>query len=248
MKIVAISDTHTRHDFIQIPECDVLVHAGDFSFNGKFFEVRDFLAWLQKQPAKHKVVIAGNHEETFDGSKLGGKFNPHCRNMLAECGDETIHYLENSSVTIDGIKFYGTPWTPFFYDWAFNGLEGSDAPFRFGTYPNLSDVYGEIPEDTNVLVCHGPPYGMVDRAYRGDDRCGSMEMRKILESNKLMQLQLYLCGHIHEARGHEIGFGNVHVCNVSSLGRDYKTAKPAVVIDLDEDGFVDSIQGYEDDQ
>lgn len=246
MKIVAISDTHTKHGLIQIPECDVLVHAGDFSFRGKFMEVREFVWWLKEQPAKHKIVIAGNHEETFDNSKLGGKFNAACRDMLAKNLDEGIHYLENSSITIDGIKFYGTPWTPWFYDWGFNGLEGPDAPFRYGTYPNLEDVYGEIPEDTNILICHGPPYGYVDQAT--DERAGSVEMRKLLESMKLHQLRLYLCGHIHEARGHEVAFGNTHICNVSSLGRDYATAKPPVVIDVDEDGFVISVQGYEDDQ
>lgn len=242
MKIVAISDTHTQHKLLTIPECDVLVHAGDSTFTGDFFEVRDFVWWLKDQPARHKVVIAGNHEETFDSTHE--KYDAARRDMLAKVNDDSIIYLENSAVEIDGIKFYGTPWTPWFYSWGFNGIEGADAPFRIGANGNrmLEEVYGEIPNDTNVLICHGPPYGILDYAY--DGRQGSVTMRKVLESQRLLDLKLYLCGHIHESRGHEVGCGGVNFCNVSSLGRDYKTAFPPVVIELDEDGFVESVQGY----
>lgn len=244
MKIVAISDTHTKHKHLRhvggIPECDVLVHAGDFTWTGKFWEVRNFLDWFQKQPAKHKIIIAGNHEEPLD--KTHKKYNVTIAGLVKMYDD--IIYLENSAITIDGVKFYGTPWTPWFHDWGFNGIEGADAPFRRGGGRMLEDVYGDIPHDTNVLICHGPPYDIVDRAT-SDNRCGSVEMRKLLESDKLPTLNLYLCGHIHEARGYEIACGGVHICNVSSLGRDYKTVMPPVVIELDGNGFVDSVQGYE---
>lgn len=240
MKIVAISDTHTKHKKLTIPECDVLVHAGDFSWTGDFFEVRDFRWWLADQPAACKVVIAGNHEETLDSTH--SKFNPHIREILRGLDDSGIYYLENSDVVIDGIKFYGTPWTPWFHDWGFNGVEGADAPFRRGRM--LEEVYGDIPDDTNVLICHGPPYDILDRSD-DNDRCGSTEMRKILESDKLADLCLYLCGHIHESRGHETACGGVNICNVSSLKRDYETVNPPVIITLDADGFVESVQGYE---
>ncbi|MEE8113632.1 MAG: metallophosphatase domain-containing protein [Nitrososphaerales archaeon] len=241
MKIVAISDTHTKHKKITIPKCDVLVHAGDFSWKGTYWETFRFMKWLNEQPAKHKIVIAGNHELTLDASNRG-RFDANI--WAAMRGISDVHYLDNSSVTIDGIKFYGTPWTPFFYDWAFNGSEGADAPIRMEGNRDLVEVYGEIPEDTQVLICHGPPRGIVDMAY--DERAGSYEMRKLLESDKLALLRLYLCGHIHEGRGHEIACGNVNFCNVSSLGRDYSTAQTPVVIDLDEFGNVDSVQGYEE--
>lgn len=243
LKIVALSDTHTKHGLLTIPECDVLVHAGDFSFGGEFFEVRDFYYWLLNQPAKHKVLIAGNHEETFDSTHKS--YNTSCRNIIVKSNDDNIHYLENSSIEIDGIKFYGTPWTPWFHDWGFNGLEGADAPFRFGGGTLLEDVYGDIPNDIQVLICHGPPYGIHDLTLGSDNnRKGSIVMRKLLESNKFSRLKLYLCGHIHEARGHEECNG-VHYCNVSSLGRDYKTVQQPVVINLDENGSVISIQGFD---
>ena len=247
MKIVAISDTHTKHKKLVIPECDVLVCAGDFSWHGTYWETWRFLKWFGEQPAKHKIFISGNHEIGLDATKpesyRGGKhgYVPGAHALARKTPG--VIYLEDSEVVIDGIKFYGTPWTPFFYDWGFNG---SDGPTQLEGNRKLVDVYSKIPEDTNVLICHGPAYGILDKSLTGDTRCGSVEMRKILESDKLAQLRLYINGHIHEARGHEIACGNVNFCNVSTLGRDYETVSPPVIIDLDDNGFVDSVQGYEE--
>jgi Icc-related predicted phosphoesterase len=241
VKIVALSDTHTKHKKLAIPECDILIHCGDFSWTGKYYEVTNFLRWFQDQPAKHKILIAGNHEETFDSTHK--RFMPHIPKLLE---NYDINYLENSSVTIEGIKFYGTPWTPRFYDWGFNGLEGPDAVFQEaeGNNPHLRDIYSKIPDDTNVLICHGPTYNVLDMNDNGT-RCGSVEMSKLLDSGRLAQLHLYLCGHIHEARGHDIFYGGINFCNVSSLGRDYETVSPPVTIYLDESGSVNSVEGYE---
>jgi len=238
MKLVIISDTHTKHAQLTIPECDVLVHCGDFTWGGKFPETWEFVHWLEQQPATHKIVIAGNHELTFDHTARG--YDPKVRAILSQHTDESIHYLEDQSVTIDGIKFYGTPWTPWFFDWAFNGITDPDIPFRRGV--NLTDVYSQTPEDVQVLICHGPAYNLCDQSDRGDTRTGSVEMRK-LTSEKLIQLQLYLCGHIHEARGMEVADGGVTYINASSLGRDYETISPPVVVQLDDNGRVDSVEG-----
>lgn len=238
MKICVISDTHTKHQKLTIPECDVLIHAGDFTWTGKYWEVMNFLRWFHDQPARHKIFIAGNHEETFD--RTHPKFSPRIASLVTLYDD--IIYLENQACEVDGIKFYGTPWTPWFYDWGFNGVEGGRPPEEGKM---LRDIYGHIPQDTNVLICHGPPYDILDKSNEGD-RTGSVEMRKLLESDKFMDLRLYLCGHIHEARGHEIACGGVHICNVASLERDYEMTHPPVIIELDEDGFVKSVEGYEE--
>lgn len=237
MRIVAISDTHTKHEGLTIPECDILVHAGDFSWQGKFFEVRDFIYWFKDQPAKHKILIAGNHELTMD--KTHSAHNPHVKEMVTRMGD--VIYLENSEVVIEGIKFWGTPWTPWFHNWAFNGYSDADAPFHRGGV-SLLDVYKEMPEDVNVIISHGPVYGMRDMTLGGDDRTGSVDMRKITAG--LNDLRLYISGHIHEARGMEIADGGVHYCNVCTLDRDYETVRVPVVIDIDENGFVKNVEGY----
>lgn len=236
-KLVAISDSHMMHKHLEIPECDILVHTGDFSRRGKFFEVRDFMWWFEKQPARYKVCIAGNHELSFDPTQ--NKYSATIRDMLAKHKD--IIYLENEAVKIEGIKFYGTPWSPHFCDWAFNGLRDKDVPFERGRA--LTEIYSHIPEDTNILLCHAPPYDLVDRNLEGR-RCGSVEMRKVVD--KMPLLWLYLCGHIHEARGVEESAGTTFA-NVCSLGRDYKTIQSPVIFELDEQslGMVKSIQGFE---
>lgn len=241
MKIVVISDTHTKHKRLTIPECDVLVHCGDFTWDGKFWDVWRFVHWLEKQPARHKVVIAGNHDLTLDHN--GSKYNPRTRGLLSKCMDNSIHYLEDSGIEIDGIKFYGTPWTPWFYDWGFNGIIDANLAFYRGV--SLTERYSLIPEDVQVLICHGPPYDILDKTLcrDQDDRRGSVEMRK-LTSEKLTQLGLYLCGHIHEARGMEMADGGVTFINASTLDRSYEIVRPPMVIHLDENGWVQNVEDF----
>lgn len=232
MKIVAISDTHTKHRLIQIPECDVLVHAGDFSWRGRFPEVVDFASWLREQPAKRIIVIAGNHELTFDRYHRG--YDPSARDLIVNDPFGRITYLENKSVIIDGVKFYGTPYTPWFHDWAFNGIETNTAPFSNMALPKLRDVYSYIDDDTDVLVCHGPAYGCADQGGFGnsDERLGSTDLLR--RTQQLKRLKLTICGHIHEARG-IVTLENKVYANVSTLDRDYETARPPMVFNLVND-------------
>ena len=243
MRICAISDTHTLHRRLTIPECDVLIHCGDFTFLGKQEEVSDFRDWLVEQPADRIIVIAGNHEITFDPGM--DEFDPGIKSIITK--EPKITYLENSSVTIDGIKFWGTPWTPRFFDWGFNGVEGDDAIFV--TYRDdserfrpLDEVFAEIDDDVNVVISHGPVNGMVDRNSE-DGRCGSVAMARRMQD--LPGLKLSLCGHIHEARGIGTALNDVMFCNVSSVWRDYETMAPPAVIDLDDSGNPTIIEGYE---
>jgi Icc-related predicted phosphoesterase len=236
MKLVIISDTHTKHAALKIPECDVLVHCGDFTWTGEFEGVCSFVRWLERQPATHKICIAGNHELTFDKNR---SYDLETHQLLTLNTDKSIHYLEDSSITIDGIKFYGTPWTPWFFDWAFNGITDENLAFYRGV--SLSEKYSEIPKDVQVLICHGPVYDICDLSEQDDVRTGSVEMRKLI-SEKLTELQLDLCGHIHEARGMKV-VDDVTFVNASSLGRDYETISPPVIIHLDENGQVNSVEG-----
>lgn len=245
MKLVAISDTHTQHRRLTIPECDVLVVAGDFTYRGRWGEVIDFASWIKEQPAKHILVIAGNHELTFDTTRRGRDgYDPSIRDAIAKDPFGRITYLEDRGVTIDGINFYGTPWTPEFHGWAFNGLESSRLPMS--NHPQLRDIYGRIDEDTHVLICHGPCYGCADQGGNGndDERLGSMDLLK--RTQQLKDLRLVIGGHIHEARGmvrHELG--NKVYANVSTLDRDYQTIRPPVVFELGASGEVLKIEGYE---
>src|SRR5437868_14905360 len=130
-KIVCISDTHNCHDQIEIPESDILVHAGDATTSGTVEQVKAFNAWFSSLPHRHKIFIAGNHDWLFERN------NELARQLL----DAEITYLQDSSVEIEGLKIYGSPWQPRFFDWAFN-VDRGDA---------IAKKWRMIPLDTDIL-------------------------------------------------------------------------------------------------
>jgi Icc-related predicted phosphoesterase len=182
MKIFAISDTHGRHEQVQIPEgTDMLIHAGDFSniksppFN--YNEVNKFLMWLEQQPVKYKVIIAGNHDTSIE-SRLITK---------NDFKDKGIIYLEHELIEIEGIKIFGSPYTPEFHNWAFNRKR-----------EKLGKIWDTIPDDIDVLITHGPPKGILDSASRDkhvSERVGCFALLiKVLK----IQPKLHIFGHIHD--------------------------------------------------
>lgn len=179
MELVLISDTHCQHHEIALPPGDVLVCAGDFCSYGKLSEVEDFGHWLSELDYKHIVVVAGNHDWPFD--RPGKR-----RKALRLLGDVT--YLEDSRTVIDGVKFWGSPWQPQFYAWAFNLPRGKA----------LRDKWAQIPEDTDVLITHGPPYGICDRNMEGENvGCEDLLDRVLTE----VRPKLHVFGHIHVGYG-----------------------------------------------
>src|SRR5271154_7136036 len=114
VRVVMISDTHERT--CEVPDGDILVHAGDLTMTGKMQKITDAGDWLRSLPHRHKIVIAGNHDWGFERRP---------REALAALGPQ-IHYLENDGIELENVKFWGSPVTPWFYDWAFNVRRGSD--------------------------------------------------------------------------------------------------------------------------
>jgi Icc-related predicted phosphoesterase len=174
--IVAISDTHGFHDELELPPGDILVHAGDFTRGGTFEELAAFNAFLQRQPHPHKVVIAGNHDWCFQRAPQ------QARALLS-----AATYLQDEAVQVCGLRFYGSPWQPWFLDWAFNLPRGEA----------LAEKWAQIPADTEVLLTHGPPAGICDSTY--DDRCTGCE--DLLARVRQLRPRLHVFGHIHESRG-----------------------------------------------
>src|SRR5437879_6118763 len=178
LTVVCVSDTHGRHDRLELPPGDVLVHAGDLTYDGTLDEVRELNDWLSRlnRTYRHKVVIAGNHDFCFQEQAR------RARPLLTHAT-----YLEDEAVTIDGVTFYGSPWQPWFCDWAFNLPRG----------PELAAVWAKIPADTDVLITHGPPQGILDRTHRGED-VGCLDL---LNRGYEVRRRLHGFGHIHEAVG-----------------------------------------------
>lgn len=178
MKFVAISDTHGKHQAVNLPDGDCLIHAGDISPKGSEKRVLDFLQWFSERPHKHKIFIAGNHDFLFDGIS---------DSELNKIIPENVIYLNENSVEIEGIKIFGSPISPWFFDWAFNRHRGAD----------INKHWKIIPDDTNIIITHGPVWGILDLTLR-NEKVGCEDLRnRVSEINP----KYHICGHIHEAYG-----------------------------------------------
>lgn len=211
IKICALSDTHTKHQDIKIPECDILIHAGDYSYQGRAQEIVSFLNWFDKQPAKHKIFINGNHE-------IGPEESPNVfKNLMLNFPG--ITYLEEELVTIEGLKIYGYPITPTFYDWAYMRDRGS---------PNMLKGLSLIPSNIDILVSHGPAYGILDTTKSNElVGCGDL-----LHELQRIKPQVMVFGHIHETYGQK-EIDGIKYFNVSILDEYYKVKNQPTVFEID---------------
>lgn len=173
--ILHLSDTHGQHKNLKsLPEADVIVHSGDFTFAGSEEEAYDFMNWFCNLPYKHKIFIAGNHDMCMYGAD-------HIDGL-----SRNVHYLYNNSVVIDGIKFYGIP---MFMEDCMDG--------------NLDVFINNIPDDTDVLITHMPPKGTCDLANygKGPEHRGNATLAELL---KKLHPTCHLFGHEHDAYGKTI--------------------------------------------
>ena len=209
-KIVCLSDTHNYHEQIRVPDGDILIHAGDATGRGTITEIEEFNFWFAKLPHEHKILIAGNHDWLFEIS------NAAARRLL----DDSIIYLEDSAVEIGDLKIYGSPWQPRFYDWAFNLMRGAE----------LAEKWRLIPADTDVLITHGPPNGILDEVSRQYfvENTGCEELRKRVE---VVRPKLHVFGHIHCGYGQVERFG-VKFVNAANCNEEYQPVNAPIVIDL----------------
>lgn len=206
MKVVFISDTHSQHEKLDMPEGDLLIHSGDFTTLGKVNEIVGFNDWLGKQPLKHKIIIAGNHDLLFESN-----------NSLARSLITNAIYLENSEVNIEGLKIYGTPVSPRFYNWAFNKERGSE----------INRYWDMIPNNVDILITHSPPYKILDKSFKGE-YCGC---EGLLEKIKLVKPKIHCFGHIHESYG-ILEQDNIKFINSSSLDSKYQPTNKPIVLEI----------------
>lgn len=198
MKIVAVSDTHTMYDNLIIPDGDVFIHAGDIDLNTQRDAIR-FNKWLGELPHKYKIVIGGNHDRWLAQASTGMK-----QSLLSNC-----NYLENYSVTIEGIKFWGSPITPMFNNWYFMRERGDE----------IAKIWEQIPEDIDVLITHGPPYKILDAAPKGlwVQYVGCWDLNHYVSKVKP---KIHIFGHVHFSHGTELT-GKTKFYNVSVMDEEY---------------------------
>ncbi len=207
MKIVAISDTHNCHNKMEVPDGDILIHAGDVSSQGKQSQVEDFLQWFSNQPHPHKIFIAGNHDFFFERMP---------ENYIQSLIPPNVTYLNDSGITIEDIKIWGSPVQPWFYDWAFNRQRGSD----------ILKHWDLIPEDTDILITHGPVSGILDKTVDGE-HAGCVDL---LNTVRRIRPKYFICGHIHEAYGRVEKIGTTYI-NASVLDVQYQLVNKPIVFE-----------------
>ncbi len=208
MRAVFISDTHGKHDELILPEGDILFHMGDVSNVGTESGIIDFLNWFEKLDVQYKIFIAGNHDFFFEKES---------ESIIKELIPPSIIYLNDSGIEINGKYIWGSPIQPWFFDWAFNRKRGEE----------ILEHWKLIPKNTDILLTHGPPFGILDQTLSGKS-VGCEELMKEVDKIKP---KIHAFGHIHEAYGiqekEECTFVNASVLNFN-----YKLVNKPIVIDI----------------
>lgn len=207
MKIVCISDTHSQHHVMEIPFGDILIHAGDVSKRGSKEEVLDFLHWFSQQPHRYKICIAGNHDWFFE---------KHANQIQTYIPDNII-YLNDTGIEIEGLNIWGSPIQPTFYNWAFNRDRGE----------SIKRHWDMIPQNIDVLITHGPPFGMLDQIDNGDH----VGCKALLNKVNTVQPLYHIFGHIHEGYGIN-NAKNTTFINASLLTEKYVYKNKPIEINL----------------
>jgi Icc-related predicted phosphoesterase len=218
-----LSDTHGRHLEItelygELPYVDIIVHSGDCTRYGEFEETDLFMNWFSKQNAKHKVLVAGNHDFVLQQTDR--------RNWLL-ANNYGVTYLEDSFINIDGLGIYGSPWSPVFGMWAFMKQRNAE----------LDEVWQKVPTDGSVdlLVTHTPRYGRFDVSVRGNYNVGCEML-----ANRINDIhpKVHVFGHIHECGGMikeetEVPVEGMISLNASLLNIRYVLANPIWIWDTE---------------
>jgi len=208
LKFVTIADTHGKHSSLAIPSGDTLIHAGDISMKGEKDEVAEFLKWFDNQDFEHKVLIAGNHDFFFERES-----DKHIQDLLPK----KVIYLKDSLTIINGLKIWGSPITPYFFNWAFNRRRGEA----------IKKHWDLIPKDTDILITHGPIFRTLDlNSQKQHVGCKDL-FYKVQE----IRPKVHICGHIHESYGTIEKFG-IKFINSSVLNGTYELTNKPIEFEL----------------
>lgn len=248
LRITHISDTHNKHKQLndKLPGGDILIHSGDISSLGRQREVEGFVKWFNGVDGyTYKIFVAGNHDMSFDSEKLMqdkiNYFDPSKTvwesegienepaegkpewliDLLATGLNPNVFYLENSYVELDQIKIWGSPYSATFgYNWAFNVDRGHDS----------AQMWNQIPEDSDIVITHGPIYGYGDVTARTYQNVGCEDLYHRL---KELKTPLHFAGHIHEGYGYNQTSWGGYAFNGCSCNLSYEVYNKPITFDYD---------------
>lgn len=192
------------HRQMDIPPGDILIHSGDLSWSGDLDEIADFNAFLGTLPHRYKIVVAGNHDLAFVHTPAA-----------ARAALTNAIYLEDEAILLEGLKIYGSPWQPRYDDLAFNANRGAEIRAKWDL----------IPADTDVLITHGPAYGIRDYISETHERVGCQDL---LDAVLRVRPRYHFFGHIHDSAGVTIRYGTTFV-NASICDMAYNLAHRPIV-------------------
>jgi Icc-related predicted phosphoesterase len=221
IRFVCMSDSHNEAMNIYIPDGDVFLHAGDFTRKGTLGEVLAFESFLRNLPHKHKVVIAGNHEYSFDFEAFDRK--ARIRSELRSINPAKIKgalrscvYLEDTPIQVCGYKIWGSPWTS----------QHNPGAFTVKDKAILKSKWDMIPDNIDILITHSPPFGICDS--NTVKHFGSVDLREKVERIKPI---VHMFGHIHEGYGYYFDRGTTYL-NCAMVNKRYAPVHTPWVFDL----------------
>ena len=184
MKIWFISDTHCEHENLDVPEVDAVIHCGDESNHGNPWmneaEARNFFEWYSALPMPLKIFVPGNHSTAIEQGLVRGSDYP------------AVKFLIHESTEWNGLKIFGSPYTPNFFDWAYMKARS-----------DLDIVWQSIPDDIDILITHGPPKGIMDVTADIQTakpvHVGSQSLMRHVEERITPRIHAF--GHIHDEQG-----------------------------------------------
>ena len=208
--IVIISDTHNKHKHLgHLPDADMIIHCGDFTSIGQSHEIMNFMKWYSNlNQYKYKICCAGNHEILFETNRV----------LALEEIPKNVIYLEDSGINIEGLNFYGSPVQLPFMNWAFNRPE-----------EKLIEHWKAIPDNTDVLITHGAPYGIMDFGVYTNHHTGSLSLYWEV-MNRIKPL-VSMFGHVHSDYGVKV-IENTTFINASNLNDDYMCVNNPILIEI----------------
>lgn len=208
-KIVFISDTHGLHYKVDVPDGDILVHCGDFMNSGRDVqELYSFSSWWNNLSHAHKILVFGNHDVMAQKEPA-----------LVKAAFENTHILLDSGVEIEGIKFWGSPYTPNFFPdhWAFNAARGDE----------IKQHWDSISYDTDVLLTHGPPFGILDQIKPASEHLGCEDLAEAVYK---ICPKIHVFGHVHGSYGTQ-QFG-IKFINASQVNEKYRVVNKPIVVEI----------------
>lgn len=207
-KIIAVGDTHGKENWLDLPKSDILIHCGDMHITS-LQELYHMNEWFGQQDFDYKICIAGNHDTHLE--RIDKK---QCKQLFTNA-----IYLENDYLEIEGLKIYGSPYTPEFNNWSFMYQRRSK---------EANDLWKQIPDNLDLLISHGPPYQILDK-NQNNENCGC----EVLQREVFIKMpKRHLFGHIH-GYGHQyIEKERIKFYNTSVLDETYKLTHKITEIEI----------------